>query len=285
MFDLNKIIARQAPRPEKIKEKINAALETTVPEISPAEIAGLTDWSLLADEQSVEVNERDLTNLRAVYSDDADFRFAGVCVYPNFLELAKNYLKNSKTKVVAVTGNFPTGQTRLKAKLTETRMAIDSGADEVDYVVDRTAIIDKQYEKLAEELMAVKGVCGATPLKVILETGALPDLKAVQTATAIAIGCGVQFVKTSTGKTAVGATFEAVWVILNELRRSIEEGGAHVGIKISGGISSRQLAKQYIRLTQAVLGNQWVDTNSFRLGAGAFGMELLKLHQDKKNKQ
>jgi deoxyribose-phosphate aldolase len=279
--DINKIRHHRLPADETIQQRIAKALGEVIPPISDQGIAGLADLAILNAEQSQTSLEYHFSVLKKHYEADSAFRFAGVCVYPNHITLAKDHLKNSKTKVVAVTGNFPSGQTLLKSKLTETRLAIDSGADEIDYVFNRSALTDKAYDKITEELSAVREVCGSTPLKIILESGEMKDMNEVYIATELALQHGANFIKTSTGKTAVGATLEAAYIMINAIKAHWEKEGKKVGIKLSGGIANRKQIKQYIQLTNSLLGNQWVDSNLFRIGLGKFGFDLLEQHKMK----
>ena len=96
---------------------------------------------------------------------------AAVCVYPNLVPAAKAFLRGSTVKVAAVATYFPSGQSSLKTKLEDTRVALNAGADEIDMVIDRAAFLRGEYAKVHDEIAAVKQLCGDVHLKVILETG------------------------------------------------------------------------------------------------------------------
>ena len=108
----------------------------------------------------------------------ADPRFgvpscAAVCVYPNLVRAARMFLGDSPVHVAAVATAFPSGQMPLSVKLEDVRLAIAEGADEIDMVIDRGAFHMGEYARVADEIAAVKQVCGETHLKVIFETGEL----------------------------------------------------------------------------------------------------------------
>jgi deoxyribose-phosphate aldolase len=98
---------------------------------------------------------------------------AAICIYPTFIEVARDALKGSTVKVASVATGFPSGQTFSDIKISETRLAVAAGADEVDMVIARGAFLAGDYRAVFDEIVAVKEACGAVHLKVILETGEL----------------------------------------------------------------------------------------------------------------
>ena len=125
---------------------------------------------------------------------------AAICVYPNFVAVAKAALRGSTVKVASVATMFPSGQSPLPVKLDDTRRAVDLGADEIDMVIDRGAMLAGDYAKVFDEIAATKEACGGAHLKVILETGELGSYDVVRRASEIGIAAGADFIKTSTGK-------------------------------------------------------------------------------------
>ena len=125
---------------------------------------------------------------------------AAVCVYPNFVGLAKSELSDTKIKVASVATAFPSGNSSLEIKLDDVRMAVDQGADEIDMVISRGKYHAGDYGYVHDEIAAVKHACGLARLKVILETGELGSFDDVRRASDIAIAAGADFIKTSTGK-------------------------------------------------------------------------------------
>ena len=99
---------------------------------------------------------------------------AAVCVYPSLVAIAKEKVQNSNVKVAAVSSYFPSGQVPMESKLLDTKYAIDSGADEIDIVINRKAFLEGDYRKVYDEIVALKEVCQDVHLKTILEVG---DLK------------------------------------------------------------------------------------------------------------
>lgn len=107
-------------------------------------------------------------------------------------------------------------------------------------------------------------------LKVILETGALGSSEAIGRASRLAIAAGADFLKTSTGKIAVGATPEAARAMLETIKAS----GATVGFKASGGIRGFEAAESYLTLAEEIMGAGWTQRDTFRIGASALLDEL-----------
>ncbi len=107
---------------------------------------------------------------------------AAVCVYPNLVPVAKQALAGSGVKVASVATAFPSGQSPLDVKLQDVRRAVELGADEIDMVIDRGAMLSGDYAKVFDEIAATKEACGAAHLKVILETGELGSYDVVRKA-------------------------------------------------------------------------------------------------------
>ena len=125
---------------------------------------------------------------------------AAVCVYPSMVGLAKSLVKNSGVKVASVSTAFPSGQAPMNVKVSDTKFAVNEGADEIDMVISRGKFLAGEYNFVFDEIAAIKEVCGKARLKVILETGELATLDKVRKASDIAIYAGADFIKTSTGK-------------------------------------------------------------------------------------
>ena len=125
---------------------------------------------------------------------------------PNLVRVAKETLKGSGVKVAAVSTAFPSGMSKQKVKIDETRWAVGEGADEIDMVISRGKFLEGNYQYVFDEIAAVKDACGDAHLKVILETGELSTLDNVRRASDIAMEAGADFIKTSTGKIQPAAT-------------------------------------------------------------------------------
>lgn len=206
---------------------------------------------------------------------------ASVCVYPDMIPVVVGKRRDASVLATAVASCFPSAHTFLEVKLLECRMAVESGADEVDVVIPHSLLRDGLYDAVGEELRRIRSaVDGATPgrriiLKVILETGTLVTLESIATASFIAMESGADFIKTSTGKNGVGATPAAVVVMCESIQRYYEATGRKVGIKAAGGISTVSDALCYYSIINALLGKEWLDKSLFRLGVSRLANLLL----------
>jgi len=200
---------------------------------------------------------------------------AAVCVYPNFVAQAKKELLTTKIKVAAVATAFPAGQSSMDVKITDTKLAVDGGADEVDMVISRGRFHQGEYNYVIDEIAAVKEACGKARLKVILETGELGSLDKVRRASDIALYAGADFIKTSTGKINPAATLPVTCVMLEAIRDYFYETGTMVGMKPAGGISNSKLALQYLMLVKETLGDAWLSNKWFRYGASSLANDVL----------
>jgi len=192
---------------------------------------------------------------------------AAVCMYPVFVSLANRILKDKYIKIASVAGAFPSGQTLLKIKVDEVRYAVDQGADEIDTVISRGKLIEKEYNFVLDELLAIREACKDVHLKVILETGELPGIFEVRKASEIAINSGADFIKTSTGKIQPAATPIPFMVMLDTIKEYYDKTGKKIGIKPAGGISESKDATFYYSMVEMVLGHSWLTKNLFRIGA------------------
>ena len=149
-------------------------------------------------------------DLNKLYEEAKKYNFRGVCINPAYIKSAKAALKDTDIKVVTVIG-FPLGANKTEVKAFEASTAKADGADEIDMVINVTAIKDKNYDYVKEDIKAVKIACGDIPLKVILETDLLTKDE-IKTACELAAEAGADFVKTSTGfvKNGAGAKAEDV---------------------------------------------------------------------------
>lgn len=202
---------------------------------------------------------------------------AAVCVYPTLVKTAKEALAGSDVKVAAVATYFPSGQSTLETKLSETQYAIDQGADEIDMVIARAAFLRGDYHTVLEEILAVKAVChdNGARLKVILETGELGSLDEVRKASDIALMANPDFIKTSTGKIAQAANMPVTLVMLQAIYDHHQHTGFQVGMKPAGGISDAKTALHYLMMVKEILGDQWLDNRWFRFGASRLANDVL----------
>lgn len=172
-------------------------------------------------------------------SEAYEYGFAAVCVPPPFIKRAKLLLEPTTVKVATVIG-FPFGYSVIEAKVAETVMAIVDGADELDMVINLTALKNGDWEYLEKEVGLVLEVIRSRQkvLKVIIESGVLTREEIIACCRLYA-KAGVDFVKTSTGYAEKGATVEDVQLIRSHLPSTIR-------VKASGGIRTRQFATELI---------------------------------------
>src|SRR6202162_3693857 len=213
--------------------------------------------------------------VRPLPGDPSVPHVAAVCVYPNFVSIAKDALAGSGVKVASVATGFPAGQVPLPVKMEDTRRAVAMGADEIDMVIDRGAFLSGDYDRVAEEIVAVKDACGEAHLKVILETGELETYDNVRRASQLTMGAGADFIKTSTGKIQPASTPGVVLVMLEAIRDHYKETGRRVGMKPAGGIKTSKQALHLLVLVKETLGDAWLTPDLFRIGASTVANDLL----------
>ena len=193
-------------------------------------------------------------------------RVAAVCVYPRFVSVARKTLAGSGIRVASVAGAFPHGQLPIELKVEEVKYAIGEGADEIDMVLSRGALLAGEDNLVRDEVAMMKEACQGRTLKVILETGELsPTLMA--TASQLAIDGGADFIKTSTGKISVGATLEAAETMLKVINENVKKSKKTVGFKAAGGISIPEEALAYAEMAKKIMGDDFVRSQTFRIGA------------------
>ncbi len=162
---------------------------------------------------------------------------ATVCVYPAFVDVAGLGVEGTNIGVTSVAGGFPAAQTYLEVKMLEVAMAVENGADEIDVVMNGGEMMEGDFDRLANDLELLRREAGnEVAFKVIIESGMLRTPEEVYRASVLAILSGADFVKTSTGKTACGATPAAAAVICSAIKDYYLRTGTRVGIKLAGGI-------------------------------------------------
>lgn len=199
---------------------------------------------------------------------------ATICVYPRFAAAVKAALQTEGVRIACVSGGFPASQTFLEVKTIETALALKDGADEIDMVLSVGAFQEGDYETCADEISELKDVCGEAPLKVILETGELKHAADIMKASVLAMYAGADYIKTSTGKVAVAATPEAVYVMCQAIKRYHEETGRWVGFKAAGGIKTPAEAVDFYTIVREVLGQEFIDLGLFRIGTSSLANKL-----------
>ena len=183
-----------------------------------------------------------------LFEEAKEHNFLGVCINPAYVKFAKDHLKGTGIKVVTVVG-FPLGANLSSVKAYEAACAVEDGADEIDMVINVSALKDKNYEYLINDIQTVKESCGFSLLKVILETDLL-EKEEIKKACELCIEAGADFVKTSTGfvKNGVGAKVEDVKLMYE----TVSPHGLKV--KASGGIRDKESAIKLIEAGASRLG-------------------------------
>jgi len=199
---------------------------------------------------------------------------AAICTYPNFVETVKQALTAQNVKIAAVAGNFPSSQTFIEVKIAEVGMAVMAGADEIDTVMNLGYFMEEDYQSIADELDEIKESCRDNKMKVIIESGALVSPENIQKAAIIAVHCGADFVKTSTGKGYPGATLEAAYTMCKVVKKYNELHDRKVGIKISGGVRTAEDAVKYYTIVKELLGKEWLNKDLFRIGASSLVADI-----------
>ena len=200
---------------------------------------------------------------------------AAICVYPARVADAVEHLRGSGVHVASVATAFPSGQSFMSVKVAEVEEAVRAGADEIDMVIDRGAFLSGDYQRVYDEIVAIKEACGKAHLKVILETGELGSYDAVRRASILAMAAGADFIKTSTGKVQPAATLPASLVMMEAIRDFVRETGRPVGFKAAGGIRTAKQAIAYLVVLYETLGSDWMTPDLFRLGASTLLNDVL----------
>lgn len=182
--------------------------------------------------------------IKKICDEGMEYQTASVCIPPCFVKRAKEYV-GDKVAVCTVIG-FPNGNMTTAAKVFETEDAVKNGADEIDMVINVGDVKAGDYDKVLVEIKATKAACCGKLLKVIIETCLLTDEEKMKMCEVVTES-GADYIKTSTGFSTGGATFEDV-----KLMR--ERVGAQVKVKAAGGISSVEDAEKFIALGADRLG-------------------------------
>lgn len=187
-------------------------------------------------------------SVRKICDEAKEYNFFSVCVNPYYVAFVKDALEGTEVKVTSVIG-FPLGSSTTTIKAAEARDAIKNGADEIDMVLNISALKNKAFDYVLNDIKKVKEACGDHLLKVIIETCLLDDEEKIK-ACQLAKDAGADYVKTSTGFSTGGATVEDVKL----MRQTV---GEDLGVKASGGIRNKEKAQKMI------------DAGATRIGASS----------------
>lgn len=183
-------------------------------------------------------------DIKLILDDAMKYETASACIPASFVKQASKYV-NGKLPICTVIG-FPNGYSTTAVKVFEAKDAIENGADEIDMVINIGDVKSKKYDVIENEIKAIKKACGDKILKVIIETCLLTEEEKINMCEVVTIA-KADFIKTSTGFSTGGATFEDVVLMKKYV-------GADVKIKAAGGISSMEDAKKFIELGASRLG-------------------------------
>ena len=203
--------------------------------------------------------------------EDMNLKVGAVCVYPSRVLDAVGTLKelNCKVPVASVAAGFPAGQTPFEQRIAEIGKAVQFGANEIDIVINRTFVLQGNWQALYDEVRACREACGDAHLKTILATGHLGTMTNVYKTSLVCMMAGSDFIKTSTGKEAVNATFPVALVMVRAIREYFQRTTYKVGFKPAGGIRSAKDALSWLALMKEELGNEWMKPHLFRIGASS----------------
>jgi deoxyribose-phosphate aldolase len=221
--------------------------------VETAKILAKKDIAQLIDHTALRPDTTGI-QMEVLCEEAREYHFYSVCINSSFIPLAKTFLVNSGVKICTVVG-FPLGASLSKVKAYEAREAAKEGADEIDMVINISALKDNNYRKVKEDIEEVVRSVKGLICKVILETVLLTDQEK-EIGCRIAVEAGAHFVKTSTGFESGGATVEDVRL----MRRIV---GNHIGIKAAGGIRDYETTLKM------------VEAGATRIGASK-GVEIVK---------
>lgn len=182
--------------------------------------------------------------IQEICDDGIKYQAASVCIPPCYVKDASKYVQG-RVKICTVIG-FPNGYMTTAAKVFETQDAIANGADEIDMVINIGWLKDKKYDLIAKEIRTLKLLCENRVLKVIIETCLLNEEEKIRMCE-IVTEAGADYIKTSTGFSKCGATFEDIELFAKHV-------GPEVKMKAAGGISSMEDAEHFIELGASRLG-------------------------------
>lgn len=182
--------------------------------------------------------------IKQILDDGIKYNVASACIPASYVKEAKDYV-NGKLPICTVIG-FPNGYSTTAVKVFETEDAIKNGADEIDMVINISDVKNRRYEAILNEIKAIHKACNGKILKVIIETCLLTEEEKIKMCE-IVTESGAEYIKTSTGFSTGGATFDDIALMKKYV-------GKDVKIKAAGGISSLEDAEKFMELGTDRLG-------------------------------
>ncbi|EHL29994.1 hypothetical protein LDG_8027 [Legionella drancourtii LLAP12] len=212
--------------------------------------------------------EASLTSLSQLNKDARCNNVAAICVYSKHL----SEFHQLKAIQLATVINFPHGNEDLTTSCDVIEKALTLGATEIDYVLPYQLYLDGKKDAALQQCQTIIKLCKHHNLtsKIILETGAFPALELIYDASKDLIESGCDFLKTSTGKIAQGASLPAVFTMLS----AIKDTNVPCGIKVSGGVKTPTQAFNYATLAEFMM-DKTIDKSWFRIGASSLLGELI----------
>ena len=191
--------------------------------------------------------------IKAICDDGMQYETASICIPPCYVKQAVDYIKQcGKSLCVCTVIGFPNGSNTTQTKVFETQDAIANGAEEIDMVINIGQLRAGNYDYVRNEIKEIKDACNGKILKVIIETSLLTKDEKIKMCEIVG-QAGADFIKTSTGFSTSGATFEDIELFAKHI-------DANIKIKAAGGISSLEDAQQFINLGASRLGTSKVVT-------------------------
>ncbi len=182
--------------------------------------------------------------IKGICDDAIRYQTASICIPPCYIAQAKDYV-GDRMQICTVIG-FPNGNMTTESKVFETKDALEKGADEIDMVINIGRLKAGEYDYVLGEIRAIRRACEGHILKVIIETCLLTDAEKIKMCELVTAS-GADYIKTSTGFSTGGATFEDVKLFAAHV-------GPNVKIKAAGGISSLEDAEHFLELGASRLG-------------------------------
>lgn len=240
------------------------------------QLLSLLDITTLNDEDYFQ----SIKNISSIITSrvwEKDINVAGVCVYSNLLPILNQQQIPNEVKRVVVSGGFPTAQISLKAKLSDISFCLENNADEIDIPINRGLFFENR-EELRKELTQIRNLINNnsnTKLKIILETSCLRSYQNVYDASLLAMECGADFIKTSTGKVSRGADVYSSVIMLIAIQDYFNKTNRLVGFKAAGGIRSYQDAVKYYIIAKQIMGEAYINPSTFRIGCSNLRNDII----------
>ena len=162
----------------------------------------------------------------------------------------------------------------LQTRKKEIVNSINSGADEIDVVINRAHVLRNEWKNLYDEVREFKEIAKGKKIKTILGVGDLETLRNVAKASLVCMMAGADFIKTSTGKEKINANLNNSLVMIRMIREFYEFSGKKIGFKPAGGISTAKNVLDYLILMYEELGSEWINPNLFRIGASSLLIDI-----------